>query len=560
MGRVIGIDLGTTNSVAAFVDGGEPRIIPNDRGGHLTPSVCSFCESGDILVGESARNQAIVAAERTVIHVKRRMGKAETIDIGGARYSPPEIAAFILGHIKSYAEQYLGESVDGAVITVPARFSEAARRATRQAGERAGLSVHRILNEPTAAALAYARRDAVNRRILVYDFGGGTLDVTCLLQEGTEFTVQSTRGNEYLGGLDFDLRLERVVAESFERDYGLSVTTDPGLLQQIRELAERAKIELSSRETAMVALPFIAGGGKPMHLRRSVTRAELDELIGEQVEQSISLTKEALTDAGFEVSTLDNLVLAGGSTRIPLVRARLAEELGLEATSLVNPDEIVALGAAVQAHMVETKKPVFRLTDVNSQPLGVEIDEDRYVTLLERNTRLPAEVKRVFTTVSDNQRSVEINVLQGDAERASKNRSLGKFMLSGIRTGRRGEPKIEVGFEMDADGIVHVSARDVDTGAVQRKTVTASPGDENLDDPRLTEQRVRELTEHIAVLTGREDFYIDEEFREEVKELLDHVRRNRNPAKLREYRVALEAVLAELGTIFEDMEVSNEGA
>jgi molecular chaperone DnaK len=546
------------------MDGDEPRIIPNDRGAHLTPSVCSVTETGDVLVGESAKNQAIVNASQTVLHVKRSMGSGETIRIGDQDYTPEEISSFLLSHIRSYAEAYLGTTVADAVITVPARFSEAARRATREAGRLAGLTVHRIINEPTAAALAYARRDARRRRILVYDLGGGTFDVTCLMQDGTDFTVQSTRGNEYLGGLDFDQLLQQRVVERFERDYGLSVAAEPVLLQQVRDLVERAKIELSSRDSALVALPFIGGGGRPMHLRCTVTRQELNELIGDHLERTMELTRAALGDAGFEAGGIENLVLAGGSTRIPLVRERLKQELGLEVTALVNPDEIVALGAAVQAGMVAGDDPRYRLTDVMARALGVEIDEDRYVTVLERNTRLPSRATRIFTTVSDNQKSVEINILQGDAERASENRSLGRFMLSGIREGRRGEPRIEVSFDVDADGIAHVSARDVDTGVAQKVTVTTGE-DEELS-PRALQFRVASLTQRIGGLIGRSDAYIDEEFRAEIEELLSHARRyatgDREPnvSKLQEYRMALEAVLAELNALYQDLEVGSEGA
>ncbi|MFP4373528.1 MAG: Hsp70 family protein [Spirochaetaceae bacterium] len=566
MSQIIGIDLGTTNSVAAFMDGDQPRIIPNDRGGHLTPSIWSITESGDVLVGESAKNQAIVNAERTVMHVKRSMGNREPIRIDGHSYRPEEISGYILAHIKSYAERYLGRPIEDAVITVPARFSEAARRATREAGRLAGLTVHRILNEPTAAALAYARRDADRRHILVYDLGGGTFDVTCLLQHGTEFTVQSTRGNQYLGGLDFDELIQQKVAESFEADYGLSVASDPILLQQVRDLVERAKIELSSRDSALVALPFIGGGGKPMHLRYTVTRQELNELIEDYVGRTIKLTREALEDAGFEADRVDNLVLAGGSTRIPRVRERLKEELGLEETALVNPDEIVALGAAVQAGMLAGEDDRFRLTDVMSHALGVEIDGNQSVIVLDRNSRLPAQARRVFTTVSDDQKSVEINILQGDAARASDNLSLGRFMLSGIREGPRGEPRIEVSFDVDSDGIAHVSARDVDTGIAQQVIVTTSDDKELARNPRALQSRVMALVDRISELTGRSGAYIDEEFRSEIEELLRHARKHAgseqalDTARLQEYRMALEAVKAELDAVYQDVEVGNEGA
>jgi molecular chaperone DnaK len=386
------------------------------------------------------------------------------------------------------------------------------------------------------------------------------------LQEGTSFNVQSTRGNEYLGGSDFDRMIEDRVVNAFETNYGLDISSDPILLQQIGDLVERAKIELSSRESALVALPFIGGGGKPMHLRYSVTREELNELIEDLLEDTLSLTRQAMEDAGFEPGGIDHLVLAGGSTRIPLVRSRLKEELGLEEASLVNPDEIVAKGAAVFAAMLSEESPRFHLTDVTSHALGVEIDEDRYVTVLDRHARLPAEARRIFTTVTDNQTSVEINILQGDASRASRNRSLGRFMLSGIRGGRRGEPRIEVSFSVDSDGIAHVAARDVDTGAEQQVTVTTADEEELARNPRALQLRVASLVHRIQAVISQPGIYIDEQFRNEINELIEHARglTGGDPGatsdKLRDYRLALEAVHTELETMTQEMEVGNEGA
>ncbi len=560
MGRIIGIDLGTTNTVAAFVDGGEPRIIPNDRGSHLTPSVVAFTVSGDILVGESARNQAVVNAERTVLYIKRSMGRKRAIEVDGVQYSPPQISALILKKVKADAERYLGDEVREAVIAVPAHFSDPQRKATVEAGRLAGLTVLRIINEPTAAALAYGTRFRGDKRIVVYDLGGGTFDATCLQTEGDTFTVKASCGDNHLGGLDFDAALNRAVIEQFSEQAGFDFSSDPVLMQQLGELVERAKIELSSSDHASVALPFFVAGGKPLHLQCSIRRAQFDRLAESLVQKSIDLTLRAISDASFDRDGIDSLVLSGGSSRIPLVQRRLREELGVKEVALVNPDEIVALGAAVQAQMLVDSSQEVELRDVVSCTLGVEIDNGRFVALIRKQTQIPAETRRTFTTVTDNQSAVEIHVLQGEELNAGANQSLGRFLLSGIREGARGEPRIEVRFSVDADGIAHVAARDKDTGASQQ--ITVHPVSDEDDQQRL-HSRVSVFLERIEQLSRRADADIDDRFRKEIEDLTAHARRalERGDLKtMRESYVALETIIDELQLIVAEPEADDAGA
>ncbi len=412
MKPIIGVDLGTTNSAVAFMDGNEPRVIPNKRGSRITPSVVAFTDSGDILVGESAKNQAIVNAGRTITAVKRTMGSTTAFEIAGRAYRP---------------EEYLGSEVHDAVITVPAHFSEAQRRATQEAGRLAGLRVARILNEPTAAALAYAYKTPGDRRILVDDLGGGTLDVTCLKKQGMDFRVLAAEGDNHLGGIDFDrLLLDRVV-EKFETDSDMSIRSEPVLMQQLAGLTEQAKIELSTRESAHIALPFFGGlsesGGRqrPLHLSFEINRETFNELIDGLVQRTVKLTMKAVKTAGFGIRGVDSLVLSGGSSRIPLVGSYLKRALNLEKVALVNPDEMVALGAAVQAGILSGEArstDKIEVHDVMPYNLGVEIEGDQFVTVLARNTAISAEAQPTFTTVSDDQASVEIHVLQGDRRAA----------------------------------------------------------------------------------------------------------------------------------------------
>lgn len=555
---VIGIDLGTTNSAVAFMDGGEPVVIPNDRGNRITPSVVAVGDSGDILVGEAAKNQAVINAENTVVAVKRRMGSSEVITLADRAYSPEEISSFILRKIRLDAEAYLGTEVREAVITVPAHFSERQRTATKEAGRLAGLSVLRIVNEPTAAALAYAYKTEESHHILVYDLGGGTFDVTCLVKHDESFHVKSTFGDNHLGGVDFDRLLLEKVLEHFEAESGLSIRDEPVLLQQLLELVENAKIDLSTRESTLIALPFIAGAGRPVHLSYTVRRDEFDALIQELVSRTVKLTLKAVREAGFGTRGIDSLVLSGGSSRIPLVHTYLRRALGLEKVALVNPDEIVAMGAAVQASLLSGAKG--SVHDVLSYTLGVEIEGDQFVGILDRNTPIPASAKRVFTTVADDQSAVEIHVLQGEETSASFNISLGRFLLSGIREARRGEPRVEVSFDVDADGIVHVSASDVDTGARQQislRPVEAEEGETTL--PR----RVESLVNRVEMLAQGRPVLEDPGLATEIEEITRIARTALSAGRrrdLNEARIALETILGELNAAYQAAEVENEGA
>lgn len=562
MKTIVGIDLGTTNSAVAFMDGDEPHVIPNERGNRITPSVVAFTESGDVLVGESAKNQAIVNAGRTITAVKRTMGSSTAFEIGSRSYRPEEISGFILGALRRQAEEYLGTAVQDAVITVPAHFSEAQRRATQEAGRLAGLRVARILNEPTAAALAYAYKTPGDRRILVYDLGGGTFDVTCLEKQGRDFRVLATEGDNRLGGVDFDrLLLDRVV-EKFEKDSGIDVRSEPVLMQQLAGLAEQAKIELSTRENAQIALPFLGGAGDfrgrpgPLHLSYAINRELFNELIEGLVQRTVKLTMKAVKSAGFGIRGVDSLVLSGGCSRIPLVSNYLKRALNLEKVALVNPDEMVALGAAVQAGILAGEarsSEKIEVHDVMPYNLGVEIEGDQFVTVLPRNSAIPAESQRTFTTVSDDQTSVEIHVLQGDRRAASENASLGRFLLSGVRRGKQGEPRVRVLFTVDIDGLVWVSARDVDTGAEQEISVTPVRSERTSDgrpgrsfDVR---KRVGALSKRLVELSDRERKRIDAGFAAEIEELLalsGRALKRDDERSLHECHLALETIIGEL--------------
>jgi molecular chaperone DnaK len=552
MRRLIGIDLGTTNSAAAFLEGGEPVLIPNDRGSRITPSVVAFNEAGDILVGESAKNQAVINAERTILAVKRSMGEPRLFTIGKRNYSPEEISSFILRKLKKDAESYLGEEVREAVVTVPAHFSEFQRRATVEAGKIAGLKIRRVLNEPTAAALSYAYRSQGLKKILVYDLGGGTFDVTCLLKQGKNFTVKSTAGNNNLGGLDFDNRLLKKVLDKFEYDSGLELRSDKVVVQQLREQVENAKIELSSRDTAVIALPFITGTRKPVHLHYPVHRKEFEELIRDLIEETITLTRRSLRDAGFEAHEIGTLILSGGSSRIPLVQNRLLQEFRLRFEKKVNPDEVVALGAAVQAGMLEGPCEDIVLRDVSSYTLGVEIDGNKFIELIPRNSPIPVESKKLFTTVADHQTSVEIHVLQGESRKAADNISLGRFLLSGIRDGRQGVPRIEVRFALDADGIVTVRAHDIDTFAEQRITVTPAYCAEKKAGPPEAEGlkiKVNSLLDRVVKTADTYSEYIERDFRREIDDIFKSAKAAVLKADIKEMkrsRTALEIIIGEL--------------
>ncbi len=555
MEHIIGIDLGTTTSAAAYMDGDDPVVIPNDRGNRITPSVVAFDESGAILVGESAKNQAVINASRTASHIKRRMGDTGwAFQVDGRRYTAPELSAFILRKLKEDAERYLGGWVGSAVITVPAHFGDTERKATMEAGHLAGLRVPRILNEPTSAALAYARRWGGSSRILVYDLGGGTFDVTCLAKEAQEFTVRSTAGDSSLGGVDFDrLLLERVVAD-FERQSGLELRQDPVMMQQLTELCERAKIELSNQESASVALPFISAGAA-MHLRHMIRRDELNELISELVRKTVKLTLRAVKEAGFGVEGIDALVLSGGSSRIPLVHGYLRRALGLGEVALVNPDEIVACGAAVQAALLEQTGLRAVLRDVTAFNLGVEIDGGIFVPVVRRNSRLPVVEKRVFTTVADGQDSVEVHVLQGDSEVARENQSLGRFLLSGIRDAPKGQPRIDVEFRLDEDGLATIAAQDLDTLVAQKISVAPLSDADALPEDAVERKAALELSaalSRVDLLVQRNGDRLTDGLAADIVVIIKRAREavsSKDPPLIRRTLVALKA--AELELTFE---------
>ncbi|AFG38125.1 Hsp70 family protein [Spirochaeta africana] len=544
MKPVLGIDLGTTNSAMAIWNGSEPEIIPNDRGSRITPSVVAVHDSGEVLVGESAVNQAVVNARNTVYGVKRRMGTSDEYLLNGRRFTPEEVSACIVRKLRLDAEEYLGVDVHDAVITVPAYFSERQRRATIEAGRLAGLRVLRILNEPTAAALAYASRCDSERVILVYDLGGGTFDVTCLRQTGSDFQVLATAGDPALGGVDFTDLLLQSVRQGFAADAGIELA-DAVIVQQLREMVERGKIELSSRDSAEFGFPFIGSDGRPLHLHRGISRSEFNAMIHGQVDRSLALTRQALTHAGIAAREVDALVLSGGSSRIPLIRQLLQEEFGSRQVSQVNPDEIVAMGAALQASLLQDNRDM-SLRDVTAFDLGVEIEQGRFVPLVKRNSPLPAAAERLFTTISDEQAAVEIHVLQGNQAVASGNSSLGRFLLDGIQRGRRGQPRIRIKFRVDADGLVHVGAIDQETGAEQEVTLSGA-GDAAPELGRRS--RVQSLVQRLERQVRAASEQLDPGFQREAREVCSLARRSmlqQDDEALDQIRGALETLLIEV--------------
>ncbi|MFP4180317.1 MAG: Hsp70 family protein, partial [Spirochaetaceae bacterium] len=520
MSGIIGIDLGTTNSAASFMEDGEAKIIPNDRGSRLTPSIVAFSEDNELLVGEAAKNQGMVNSQGTVRSVKRKMGGGEPIYCHGQRYSPQEISSFILNKIKKDSEDYLGKDIREAVISVPAYFNEKQRRATREAGRLAGFKVRRIINEPTAAALAYASTVEGNKNVLVYDLGGGTFDVTVLRSEGKRFTVLSTAGDNRLGGNDFDRILFERVNSRFSEESGMDIGEDAMLRQQLMEQVERAKIELSGRETALIALPFIGGDRKPVHLSYTLKRKELDEMIRPLIERTIELSRQAVDEAAVEI---DTLIFSGGSSRIALVHTLMEEEFRVKPEGKINPDEVVALGAAVQSSLLEFEEgTVVTFQDVTPLPLGVEIDGGEFQCVVAKNSPIPSEKTQVFTTVADNQSTVEVHVLQGIGERAEDNTSLGRFLLTGIRRAKRGIPQIEVHFKVDLDGLLNVTAKDLDTGVSQDVTISREGEQEegDLSDESLR-MRIDSLVKRVKGLYLNASSDIGSSFKEEVDEIVD---------------------------------------
>ena len=547
MSKVIGIDLGTTNSCVAVMEGGEAVVIPNAEGNRTTPSVVAFSKSGERMVGQTAKRQAITNPDRTIASIKREMGSDHRVNIDGKSYTPQEISAMILQKLKSDAEAYLGQPVTEAVITVPAYFTDAQRQATKDAGKIAGLDVKRIINEPTAAALAYGVDKEQTQKIMVYDLGGGTFDVSILEIDDGVIEVLATAGNNRLGGDDFDQCIMKYLVSEFKRTDGIDLSGDKVAMQRLKEAAEKAKIELSGVTSSNINLPYItADATGPKHLDVTLTRAKFNELTGHLVDATMGPVRQAMSDAGLKASDLSKVLMVGGSSRIPAVVEAVKKFTGSEPFKGINPDECVAMGAALQAGVLTGDVKGLLLLDVTPLSLGIETMGGVCTRLIERNTTIPVKKSQIFSTAADNQTAVEINVLQGEREMAQYNKSLGRFNLDGIAPARRGTPQIEVTFDIDANGIVNVSAKDLGTGKEQHITITSSTNmskediDKAVKDAEMYAAEDAKRKEEVdARNEGDQIVYQTEKTLEEMGDKVDPSIKSEIEAKLQALKTAL---------------------
>ena len=542
--KILGIDLGTTNSAMAVMEGNDPEIIVNSEGDRTTPSVVAFSDDGERLIGKPAKNQAVQNPERTIASIKRHMGEEDyTVEIDGEEYTPEQISAMVLQKLKRDAEDYLGDEVERAVITVPAYFSDRQRQATKDAGEIAGFEVDRIVNEPTAASMAYGLDDESDQTVLVYDLGGGTFDVSVLDLGGGVYEVAATNGDNELGGDDWDRAVMDWLVEEFENERGVDLSEDRQALQRLKDAAEEAKIELSSRKETEINLPFItATDDGPIHLEKSLTRAKFESLTADLIERTKEPTEQALTDAGYDESDIDEVILVGGSTRMPQVEENVEELVGMEPQQNVNPDEAVALGAAIQGGVLGGEVDDIVLLDVTPLSLGVEVKGGLFERLIEKNTTIPTEESKVFTTAVDSQTSVDIRVFQGEREIAEENELLGEFQLTGIPPAPAGTPRIEVSFSIDENGIVNVSAEDQGSGTKEEITIEGGAGlsdeeiermqqeaEEHAEEDRKRRERVEARNEaesavgRAETLLEENEEAVDDDLREEIEDAIEDV-------------------------------------